>query len=399
MYSTGFLPTVTEALQSDPHLSLDASLRLAERLMYLCSESPAALKRLIELKPITPKTELWYLELLEHALPKWPSDCAEGTFRDWLESRTTSKSILHLLEFRRMCVRKPRRELILSPSQQRAWEHLHRAADIYFSAAWHDYRVAPNFNVLLAAPSGTGKSFLLDTFAATRGLPILRLAYGQWLPSGTRKQPDTVTQLKDFVLKHPRCCVYLDEIDKGGTGEMVSEWGSGVVGDVYATLDRTLFDSHAGETEQSRQILSSRLKRSVFIVAAGTWQSVFRNAARTAGFGGAAVFDPASSIAAAHKIPEELLRRFGGRPLLLAPPSASDLRRICREDGLDVAARQVRLKLNYQAAAESGEAMRWIGDIRLQIEMRRHQKTRAGWKAPTPITYLEVTKKMELTHE
>lgn len=396
MNPTEMLCAVVAATQTDPQFSGSAERSFPERLLQLCAESPAALRRLIELKPITAANEIWYLLLLERVLPKWPADVIERPFLDWLEAHTASRSIFAFLEFRRVCVRRPTCPQLFSPSQQQAWEYLHRTADIFFDGAWHRQRITPSFNVLLAAPSGAGKSFLVNTFAATRDLPLMRLAYSQWVPGGARKQPDTITQLRDFVLKHERSCLFLDELDKAGPGETVSEWGAGVAGEVYATLDRVLFESASAEKPDVRSGLNFRLRRTVFIIAAGTWQSVFRHAGRQVGFGEKPRFEAGPAIAAAQRIPEELLRRFGGQPLVLEPPGATELHQICREEGLDIAASQVGLNLDYQAAAESGAGMRWLADARLQIELRRHEQAMAAWRAPQPIRYLDP---MEVKHE
>ena len=387
MHANDVLPEIYRAVLSDPNLGDSRSRELSDQLFLLCAQSPAAMRRLIQLKPISERTARWYLALLEEVLPMWPADDVERPFLDWIERRTRDTGILKLIEFRRMCHRTPTRELLLSPSQRGAWVQLHRTADLYFADAWHRYRIAPNFNVLLAGESGTGKSFLATTFAATRRLPLMRLAYSQWIVQGARRQPDTVGQLAHFIATHEQSCVYIDELDKAGTGEDLSEWGSSVAGDVYATLDRTLFDSRTHEDEPKRRLLSDRLRRSVFIITSGTWQRELRHAGRRLGFGRVAPLDPAKTIAESKRIPEELLRRVGSQPLFLAPPCASELREISRAEGLESSAQEVGLDLNYEDAVASGDAMRWLGNIRLQIDLRRHDRARPNWRAPSPIRF------------
>lgn len=387
MHANEVLPEVCRAVLTDPNLGDAHSREISDELFLLCSQSPAALRRLIQLKPISERTARWYHALLEEVLPNWTADSVERPFLDWIERRTRDAGILQLIEFRRMCHRLPTRELLLSPSQREAWEQLHRMADIYFADAWHRYRIAPNFNVLIAGQSGTGKSFLASTFAASRRLPILKLAYSQWIVQGARRQPDTVAQLAEFISTHEHSCIYIDELDKAGTGEDLTEWGSSVAGDVYAMLDRTLFDSWTNGDESKRRSLSDRLRRSVFIITSGTWQKEFRNAGRRVGFGKYAPLDPAVTIAESKRIPEELLRRVGGQPLFLASPSASELRELSRADGLESGAKAVGLNLDYEDAAVSGDAMRWIGNMRLQVDLRRHSTSKPHWQAPNPIRF------------
>lgn len=384
MVSHDILPDLAEAYIEDPTVS-DACVReFSERVALACAEAPAALRRMIELRPVTAKNAHQYSEFLERALPNWNSDELEREFLDWLERRTSERAVLETIEFRRLCFRRPKQELLLSPSQQGAWEHLHRLADLYFSDTWHRQRIAPNFNVLLAAPSGAGKSFLVGAFAAARGLPLMRLTYSQWIVQGARRQPDTVGTLAAFVARHEQCVLFIDEVDKAGTGESLTDWAAAVAGEVYLTLDRTIFDGRMEGTDKERQLLSARLRRNVMIVVAGTWQWVFRGAGRKVGFAGPADFDPAAAIARAHSIPEELLRRVGGNPVFLQPPSADDLRAMCKAEALDTMARQVGLKVDFEQAVESGDAMRWLSSLRLRLELLRHARVHPHWRAPAP---------------
>lgn len=387
MHTNEVLPEVCRAVLSDPNIGESRSRELSDELFLLCARSPAALRRLIQLKPISERTARWYHALLEEVLPKWTADSVERPFLDWIERRTRDAGILQLIEFRRMCHRLPTRELLLSPSQREAWEKLHRTADIYFTNTWNQYRITPNYNVLLAGQSGTGKSFLVSAFAAARRLPLMRLAYSQWIAQGARRQPDTVTQLASFIETHEKSCVYIDEVDKAGTGENLSEWGAGVAGDVYAMLDRTLFNSHPWESESRRRILRDRLRQSVFVVASGTWQAELRNSGKRVGFGRAEQEDPQVTIAAARRIPEELLRRVSGQPIFLSPPCEHELREMSRSDGLESSARQLGIELNYVQAATSGDAMRWLGNMRLQVDLKMHELSRPHWRAPAPTRF------------
>lgn len=385
------LPDVTKALLNDATLTCAQSRELWQRIVSTCAESPAALRRLIELNPVTTRNAHWYSELLENALPHWTSTPREHEFLEWLERRTTESAILETIEFRRMCSRKPSQELILSPSQHHAWSHLHRIADLFFTGSWYRHRIIPSFNLLLAAPSGSGKSFLVGAIASTRGLPLMRMAYSNWIVQGARRQPDTVSTLAAFVARNDQCCLFIDEVDKAGTGESMSDWAAAVAADVYALLDRTLFDSRSEGSERERRALSQKLRRNVLIIVAGTWQAEFRRGGRRVGFAGDRSFNAAEAIAAAHKIPEELLRRVGGNPIFLQPPDAEDLRSMAQAEGLETAANEMGLRLDYQEAAESGDAMRWLGGMRLRLELLRHERAHPHWTAPVPTVFVDAS--------
>jgi hypothetical protein len=385
------LPEVARALLNDAALSSAQGRVLCQRIALTCGESPAALRRMIELYPVTARNAHWYSELLESVLPHWTSTSAERDFLDWLERRTGEAAVLETIEFRRLCGRKPTQELLLSPSQLEAWTHLHRVADLYFAGSWHRHRIIPSFNTLLAAPSGSGKSFLVGAFATTRGLPLMRMAYSNWIVQGARRQPDTVATIVSFVSRNEQCCLFIDEIDKAGTGEAMSDWAAAVAADVYALLDRTLFDSRSEGNERERRELSQKLRRNVLIIVAGTWQSEFRRAGRRMGFAGEGHFNAAEAIAAAHKIPEELLRRVGGNPIFLQPPSTADLRAMAQAEGLESAAKQLGVDLDYEQAAESGDAMRWLGGLRLRLELLRHERAHPHWRAPAPTVFVDAS--------
>ncbi len=176
---------------------------------------------------------------------------------------------------------------------------------------------------LIVGPSGSGKTRLVEHFADSISVPVLKLSSGNWSPSGSRVTPCTHETIRDFVSPNARGIVFIDEVDKF-TGEQ--DYYRSVQIEVFAILDGNL-DGFAGWSEEERE----RFRRRFLIVGAGTWQDMFRANQRSVGFTSGpnasvdAVGDPID-LRNQTAIPEELLNRFNARLIHLLPPTAEDFR-------------------------------------------------------------------------
>ena len=256
-----------------------------------------------------------------------------------------------------------------SDSQGRALDRLEGMARLYFSQSFTGRRIQPRLIPLLAGPSGAGKSWLVRTFAEKNGWPFCRLTYGNWRPRGARSQPDTYTELADFLNRNEEAVVQLDEIDKAGDFAN-GEWTAAILLETLSVLDRNLYEDSAEGTHLT--VARTRLQRSVFLVATGTWQGVWTGAAaKTIGFG-AAPGPPDGRIRKTGAIPEELLNRLNSDILFIAPPSAEELRRMAEADGLVAQAAALGVKIDFEAGAATGLGMRWLesvaADLALKVE-------------------------------
>ena len=254
-----------------------------------------------------------------------------------------------------------------SDSQGRALDRLEGMARLYFSQSFAGRRIQPRLIPLLAGPSGAGKSWLVRTFAEKNGWPFCRLTYGNWRPRGARSQPDTYTELADFLNRHEEAVIQLDEIDKAGDFAN-GEWTAAILLEILAVLDRILYEGAAEGTPLA--VARTRLQRSVFLVATGTWQSVWTGAAaKVIGFG--ATPGPVDGrIRKTNAIPEELLNRLNGDILFIAPPSEAELRRMAEADGLVAQAAALGVQIDFQAGAATGLGMRWLESMAADLALK-----------------------------
>ncbi len=377
MDNTTILIAVKAAL-SDTQLPSRYRERLRERISEALFDSPSAVAELIRRVELSTDSLAWYQRLSESAGKNWPDqtkwaqvlDAIEQRQRDLGERTSLEKELQVCPPSAAKSPEEPRskRPIVLSAVQQQVLNELSSMAAVYFDRGWAGFGIQPRIQPLIAAPSGSGKSFLVRTFAEAQGLPMLRLSYAEWLPRGARARQDTATRIHEFLQGHERCVLFVDELDK--MQAYPSDWSSSILTEVFLLLDRTLFQVGFSSDAAVDRLVARRLAEGVFMVGGGAWQAVWNDYARPLGFG-ATQGDAASDIAAARQIPDELLRRFGGTPLILPPATAADLRLLAQADGLEQMAARFGMALNYDAGAASNRGIRWLEDQRLAVEQRR----------------------------
>jgi hypothetical protein len=272
----------------------------------------------------------------------------------------------------------PLPQVLLTSSQQRAWDALEETAALYFSGALKDAMVRPRTARLIAGPSGVGKTHLLRSFAKAKGYGFLSLTYGQWVPNGARSDETTVRALARFLSLHERCVIAIDELDKFHGG-LRQEWSVSVQNDLFGLLDRTLFDGHGAEYKKA---ITEKLRDDTFLVGCGTWQSLWSvdgGAKPAIGFSASAEAPMSQQIRAAREIPTELLNRFHPDILLLEPLRASEIAGICEAAGLTQLAEALGASLDFAEAERSGLGMRWVEAQTLNIHLRKAKGSAANF--------------------
>lgn len=237
-----------------------------------------------------------------------------------------------------------------TPVQAELFMRLQRMAEVFFKGDKH-HGVSLRLLALLMGPSGCGKTHLAHALANELGVGFCRLTVGDWLVSGSRNDPTTLQTLQQCLDESPRMILFLDELDKFKADD--SGWSRSVMTEVFSILDRKV--NYRGTTANPwTQKHSDRLKQGVFIMAAGTWQSVFESQARSSiGFtgGGTPVFDEhafKSDVLKTQMIPPELLNRFHGDWLIMKSYLPEDFVRIAHDLKLEPGV------LDPVAAAASG---------------------------------------------
>lgn len=213
---------------------------------------------------------------------------------------------------------------ILPPSQTDALLHLQMIAGLMFSDRWRDLPASPRLVPLLVGPTGSGKSWLIKRLGRELGVPVLRIAVGEWIPAGARLGSDqyAMHRILEFVTNNPRGILHIDEVDKL-IRVGAQEWQTAICQEAFAVIDRVPVIGRQPWTDETRQ----KLREHILLIGSGTWQQIW--AKRNIGFiPGNTSDDDANDIrrriVRLNIIPPEILQRFSGRLLILPPYTASD---------------------------------------------------------------------------
>lgn len=276
---------------------------------------------------------------------------------------------------------------VLTPSQEKALELLMAMAEAFFEEALEPRHspVQLRLNPLLIGPSGVGKSHLVRLLARRLGgLPVLTFTVANWIVAGAKGE-NTHQAIARALDQNDRAIVFLDELDAlagGGGREKVdqnSDWAGSRLAGIMALLDRTL--GGGGIRGEWTDRHSRRLREGVFVIAAGTWQPLWRQLeARLVGFGqgGGSQANIAELIKRTHLLPEELLSRLASPWLVLEPMGVDDHRRI---------AQQLKLGpgiFDPVKAAASGRNFRAIEDALTQHAIQVRLQRRSSRSKPKP---------------
>ena len=244
---------------------------------------------------------------------------------------------------------------MLTDSQRQVFEALTLYGETFFAREFRALKIKPRLFPLIVGPTGAGKSFLVRKAAAELDSHYLRLTFGDWLPRGVR--PDsggqTAFTIISAALEEGRVLLHIDELDKMRE-DFEHHWTRAVANDVWNVLDgnlpvRDYFKVQRQDaTPEQVADAEAQLRKKLWIVGSGTWQSVFEQESRSPmGFGSASVAEfkaeaASEKIRSAKTIPEELLARFSSNLLFVRYP-ASDVEKqsLLEECGLLALAKQL----------------------------------------------------------
>ena len=263
----------------------------------------------------------------------------------------------------------------MTRSQRAVLKQIEELASYYFSGAWRNAVVKPRTSLLIAGPSGVGKSHIVRHFVHQHGLKLLRLTYGDWLPAGSRGDRHTLDIVSDFVRENQRGVIFIDELDKISRG-FQNEWTACILNELYGMLDRTCFDG--APSCPRRHQAAKRLKEGVFLVGAGTWQDMWertRRTVRTVGFSVQEELPTRTQIGDSAVIPTELLNRFSPGLGMLEPMKAEDFAEALKADSIDSRARDLGLAVDLHAAEASFLQMRWVEHLALNVAIAEAERS------------------------
>ena len=276
-----------------------------------------------------------------------------------------------------------------SSGQKAACEQLLEVAETFFDLRWESLgAMRPRLDTLVVGPTGMGKSHLVRVVSRKLGIPILRLSFGEWLVTGSRETPRTLDRVHAFVDEHPVGIIHIDELDKIRS-TLTSDWSTSILVELFLLLDRSL--QQPTRTYIWTEHLQKKLQRSFLMVGCGTWQSMWaeRNK-RPIGFHpstGSSHGLVQREIANRSVIPDELLRRFSSRLIILPPPTEEDYREGAKAFGLDRMAKDLGVCIDYTEATEGGLGARWLeeklGDL-LRLAKRTGKSLFPAAETPPP---------------
>ena len=363
---------VVRAILADRTLAQYDLRQLLRRLVETCMDRPAAFKALCAARGAgaIPARDLraWYAKAARGC--QGLDEFAE--FRSWAcRSRELEAVLGPHCSAEQLDPSPSAPPATLSRSQRTAWDRMAALAGLYFSGRLKDCAIQPRTSVLLAGPSGVGKSHLVRTFAAHIGCAYLRLTYGGWIVSGGRGDKPTMQSIREFVVRNKRCLIHIDELDKIGALAERSDWYTCFLNEAYSVLDRGGF----GEESPIAKQASLRLQNNTFIVGSGTWQDLWSIAGGERvgiGFGGGAATPPpdmGDKIRSSQRIPTELLNRFDGEVQLLQPLGREDFAGVLEAAGLTALAAKAGMPIDLEAAVRSGLGMRWVESFLTRLHL------------------------------
>jgi ABC-type Fe3+/spermidine/putrescine transport system ATPase subunit len=215
--------------------------------------------------------------------------------------------------------------------------------------------VAVRNRPLIIGPSGSGKSAIVRRLASLEGRPMMVINASTWIVFGAYTTPHTLTVIRNFIRRHERSVLFIDEIDKFAHGGAIfsSPWALSALAECLAVLDG---DGKLGACGWKESDIA-HLRKSCFIVGAGAWQLQAAEAREE----GRVSY--AEQILDQSRIPEEVLFRFNAELIEIALPKEKDfqaaIRRVRTELSLPALATVEEGNLVSQAIG-SLRGMRWV---------------------------------------
>jgi SpoVK/Ycf46/Vps4 family AAA+-type ATPase len=267
-------------------------------------------------------------------------------------------------------------------------------ARAFFAGHWREISIRPRFHSLLVGPTGTGKTALATMAAESVGAELVRISVPGWMPAGAggRSVAETTATIAQAVDRNNRTFLALDELEKAcapasnSFSSSDSPWQQHCRLEIYELLDgrwphglklpNTDDDDGLSASEAlSRELLTQKLRETVFILGLGTFQSFFDSAPsrRTIGFqiDGNTAEEEISLDFISEKLPRELTNRFCG--LIRLPELREEHYRLIAsqaEQSLPKRMRQAfrqEIDRRIQSAISAKKGVRFLEEAMLEV--------------------------------
>lgn len=268
--------------------------------------------------------------------------------------------------------------------QKQALDEIVARARAYFRGDWLGLPIQPRWASLLTGPTGVGKTAVAAMAADAVGASLLRVSAPNWMPCGSvnRGTRETIGVIAEHVARHDRTILFLDELDKliDRTGD--TSWKTYIRGECFDLVDgRWPTGLTQPETDDDVGLvvieeLTEKLRDTVFVLAAGTFQSWFDDSGsrRSMGFG-AEISSETIELSAdiiAEKMPRELANRFNSSLIRIPELQPTDHHRISKEaeNKLPAHMRQafrVEVSKRITGAIASKKGVRFLEEAMMEV--------------------------------
>ena len=226
--------------------------------------------------------------------------------------------------------------------QASAYRELLARAQTFFAGHWRHLPIRCRWHSLVIGPTASGKTALASILSEDTGAGLLRVNVSNWMPAGAnnRAVAETLETVVSHINAHNRSILFFDELDKI---YHETPWMGYIRGELFEWLDGRLplgtKPPAFGEDDYEAQFpteksLSEKLRSTVFIVGAGTFQQFYET--RRSPSIGFNPTEPESGIGPtadyiAQKLPRELTTRFNSQLLFLPELSPIHYQTLIRE--------------------------------------------------------------------
>jgi SpoVK/Ycf46/Vps4 family AAA+-type ATPase len=295
----------------------------------------------------------------------------------------------------------------LTRSQLTAYESLRDHGTLHYGGAAAGFQqLKPRLYPLIAGPTGSGKSFLVEQVARELQADYFRITYGDFIPMGAKDvNAATLVRLARKLARSSRVVVHIDELDKWLAGDR--EWSRSITTDLWNLLDGKLpweqvllleTDSpqkpapaegappSGDESADDCPEYPDNMFRTdhMWIVGSGTWQAIFEHRnARSIGFQtkeassvGSNDRELAEAIRNSKVIPTELTARFATDILVLGYPSRKETEQLLVFYGLKQFAAELGMSVSADDVDYAAAGMRALESLktRFLLESLRRQR-------------------------
>lgn len=275
---------------------------------------------------------------------------------------------------------------IFTRSQRTLINHMLDLASVHIDGSFES-GLKSQTNLLVAGPTGTGKSHAVRAAAGAAELEYIAVDAMSWIPIGAIAMP-TLVSVAARLQGKSSAILHIDELDKLS---VENEWSRVIAVEIYGLLDRSLDqrqvaddylkrlcpESERGSAACLAETFTALFKEDVMFVGSGTWQALHEEALRPMGFGNGTVESPFNCLAKIPNLPPELRRRFHSEIFTMRYPEEEETLALLDAFGLVSLAERAGRSIPRIDWATSG-GMAYLGSLKTTLRIAAAKKRAAN---------------------